>query len=339
MKKVVLVVFSCVFFNTVFSQNSPIVVSFYNLENLYDTINDPLINDEDFLPDGAYAYTTKIYKEKLHKLASVLSKLGKDENPEGFAVCGLAEIENEGVLIDLAKQPELIDRNLKIVQFNSPDARGIDVALYYNPKLFKLLGAQAIPLDLPNDGSGKEKTRDILWVTGRLKGEVVHIFVNHWPSRRGGEAATAPKRNLAAKTGKRIMDSLVKADPSTKFITMGDLNDDPNNESITKYYNAKSKIKDVKPGAMYNPFTSFYNQGIGTMAYQDAWGLFDQILVSHTFVDKKTSGLKFKEAVVYNRSFLIEKFGQYKGYPKRSFVGSLWNEGYSDHFPTLIVLE
>jgi Endonuclease/Exonuclease/phosphatase family len=323
-----------------FSQ-SPTVVAFYNLENLYDTINDPLINDEDFLPNGAYAYTTRIYQEKLDNLAFVLEKLGKDHNSDGFAVCGVAEIENEGVLNDLVHQKALKDRNLRIVQFNSPDARGIDVALLYNPKYFKVLGAKAVGLDLPLDasGEGKEKTRDILWVTGKLNGQLVHLFVNHWPSRRGGEAATAPKRNLAAKTGKRIMDSLIAADPGAKCITMGDLNDDPNNESITKFYNAKGKIKDVRKGAMFNPFLKFYNDGIGTMAYQDAWGLFDQIIISEALINKKTTGLHFEKAEVYNRSFLIEKFGQYKGYPKRAFVGALWNQGYSDHFPTLILLK
>lgn len=324
-----------------FAQKKPIVVAFYNLENLYDTINDPKVNDEDFLPNGSYAYTTQIYQEKLTNLADVLSKLGIDENPDGFAICGSAEIENANVLEDLVQQPALKNRNLKFVQFDSPDARGIDVCLFYNPKYFKLLGAQALGLDLPLDksGEGKEKTRDILWVTGKLNGEVVHVFVNHWPSRRGGEAATAPKRILAAKTGKRIMDSIANADPAAKFITMGDLNDDPNNISLTKGYNAKGKLKDVKKGAMFNPFVSFYNEGIGTLAYQDAWGLFDQIIVSNTLVDKKASGLKFSKAVVYNRSFLVEKFGQYKGYPKRAFNGSLWNQGYSDHFPTYITLE
>ncbi len=326
-------------FSSTYAQKKPVVISFYNLENFYDTLDDPKISDEDFTPNGPYAYTSKVFQEKLDNLSDVLSKLGTDINSDGFAVCGVAEIENMDVLKILCAQPKLANRKLKIAQFNSPDARGIDVALLYNPKYFKMTGARALPVELAADGSGKERTRDVLWVTGKLMNEEVHFFVNHWPSRRGGEAATLPKRNFAAGVGKKIMDSLTKINKDVKFITMGDLNDDPINESVAKVYNAKGKIKDVKDGAMYNPFMDFYKNGIGTLAYQDAWGLFDQIIISKGLIDKKAEGLQFKKAEVYNRSFLTEKFGQFKGYPKRAFVGNLWNNGYSDHYPTLIVLD
>jgi hypothetical protein len=321
-------------------QTRPAIIAFYNFENLYDTLNDPKIDDEDFQPTGAYAYTGEIYKTKQQHLEAVVSKFGIDANSDGFALLGTAEIENDVVLRDLCNQPWLKKRNIKFVQFDSPDRRGIDVALLYNPSYFKVLQAKALPVLMPTDGSGKEFTRDVLWVTGKLQGEVVHVFVNHWPSRRGGEAASAPKRKLAAGVSKAIYDSLIKEDPNVKTIIMGDLNDDPINESVTKVLGAEGKLKDVKGNKMFNPFMDFYKNGIGTLAYQDAWGLFDQIILSPSFVIKnRGGGLKFDHARVFNESFLIEKFGQYKGYPKRSFVGSTWNDGYSDHFPSMIYLK
>jgi Endonuclease/Exonuclease/phosphatase family len=318
----------------------PTVVAFYNFENLYDTLNDPKIDDEDFQPNGAYAYTGEIYRTKQQHLETVVSKFGIDANPDGFALLGTAEIENGTVLRDLCNQPWLKKRNIKFVQFDSPDRRGIDVALLYNPAYFKVLQARALPVIMQSDGTGKEFTRDVLWVTGKLNGEVVHVFVNHWPSRRGGEAASAPKRKLAAGVSKAVYDSLIKEDPNVKTIIMGDLNDDPINESITEVLGAEGKLKNVKGNKMFNPFMDFYKNGIGTLAYQDAWGLFDQIILSPSFVIKnRGGGVKFDHARVFNESFLIEKFGQYKGYPKRSFVGSTWNDGFSDHFPSMIYLK
>jgi hypothetical protein len=316
------------------------ILAFYNFENLYDTLNDPKIDDEDFQPNGAYAYTGEIYKTKLQHLEQVVSKLGVDQNSDGFALLGTAEIENETVLRDLCEQPWLKARKIKFVQFDSPDRRGIDVALLYNPAYFKVLSAQALPVLMPTDGSGKEFTRDVLWVMGKMNGDTVHVFVNHWPSRRGGEAASAPKRKLAAGVSKVVYDSLIKANPNVKTIVMGDLNDDPTNESITKILGAVGDLKQVKGNKMYNPFLDFYRNGIGTLAFQDAWGLFDQIILSPGFVVKgRGAGMKYDHARVFNESFLIEKFGQYKGYPKRSFVGSTWNDGFSDHFPSIVYLK
>lgn len=310
-----------------------IAVGFYNLENYYDTLNDPRVNDDEFTPDGANAYSGKVFKKKVDNLSSVIEKMGMDKTDEGLAILGVAEIENEEVLKVLCAHPNLAKRNWKVVHFDSPDERGVDVGLLYNPSLFKLMSAQAlrVPVEL-----GDRPTRDILYVSGRLAGDVVHVFVNHWPSRRGGESATREKRKLAASVSKKIIDSLLKINPLTKVILMGDLNDDPINASVTEVLDAKGKPGEVRTYNMYNPWLSFYKQGNGTMAYQDTWGLFDQILVSSGFLRKLSGGLQYEEAEIFNRSFMIEKFGQYKGYPKRSYSNGVWNDGYSDHFPTIL---
>ncbi len=313
------------------------VVGFYNLENLFDTLNDSTKNDDDFTPNGSYANTEEVFRKKLSNIADVISQLGIEKNEDGPALLGVAEVENYYVLQELVKQKKIAKRNYKIVHFDSPDYRGIDVALLYNPTYFKLLEARALYVSLAAAGS-TFPTRDILYVKGNLKGEPIHVFVNHWPSRRGGEAASSEKRKLAAGVCKKMIDSLRKDEPNIKTIVMGDLNDDPINQSVTEVLKATGNRKKASINNMYNPWLSFYKQGIGTIAWQDTWGLFDQIILSYAWVNKKSSGLHFSSAEVFNRSFLIEKSGRYKGYPKRSFSWGVWNDGYSDHFPTLIYL-
>ncbi len=320
--------------------NTYTAIGFYNLENFYDTINDPAINDEDFTPNGLYAYTGSVYNEKVENLVEVISQLGTEKVSEGLSLMGTAEIENDAVLQSVCDHPKMKNKHWKFVHFDGPDARGVDCALFYNTQNFKVLEAHSLDVDLGSDGSDdKYKTRDVLFVKGKLKGEIVYVFVNHWPSRRGGEAATAPKRKIAAGVSKKIIDSLMKIDPTTKVILMGDLNDDPINESMTKVLGCKAKIKDTKAGGLYNPWVDFYKKGYGTMAFNDAWGLFDQIVVSYGFVNNTNTGLQFQMAEVFNKSFMIQKNGPYKNYPKRSFSNNVWNNGYSDHFPTIIYLK
>lgn len=322
---------------TVFAQaKKTVAVGFYNLENFYDTINDPLINDDDFTPDGANAYTPKVFWEKVENLSTVIAQMGMDKTDDGLAMLGVAEIENGDVLKTLCKSNRLKSRNWKVVHFDGPDERGVDCALLYNPALFRVLHAQSLTVEVEH---GDRPTRDVLYVTGKLLNDTVHVFVNHWPSRRGGEAATRAKRGLAASVSKKVIDSLMQKNPNAKVIDMGDLNDDPINKSVTEVLQAKGNRKDVKEGGLYNPWVSFYKKGLGTMAYQDTWGLFDQIIISYGFINDKSSGLHFVENEVFNRSFMIEKFGQYKGYPKRSYSNSVWNGGYSDHFPTIVYLK
>lgn len=326
------------FFSKAQNQFQVSVVGFYNFENLFDTINDPKINDEDFTPEGAYRYNSKVYFEKLHNLATVISKIGTELSPDGLALFGVAEIENETVLKDFASQPEVASRRYRFVHFESPDMRGIDVALFYNPKYFRVLSARALPVDV-KDGTGvKELTRDVLYCKGIFQGDTIHVFVNHWPSRRGGEAATVGKRMKAALVSKGVIDSLMAIDPLTKIVDMGDLNDDPISPSVAEGLKAKGNIKEVQPGGLFNPWVDFYKRGIGTLAYGDSWNLFDQIMISYGWLPKDQTGWRFYRAEVFNRPFLVNQFGNYKGYPHRSFDGNNWINGYSDHFPTLIYM-
>lgn len=314
-------------------------IAFYNFENLFDTEDDPRKFDEEFTPNGANHYTEEIYGQKLHNLATVIRKLGTEMTPDGPAIIGTAEIENGKVLEDLAQQPEIKDRNYKHVWFEGPDSRGIDVAMLYNPKYFKVINARALPVDLNGSEEKGGKTRDVLYVEGILAGDTVHIFVNHWPSRRGGEAASAPLRAIAAKVGKKVIDSLMKHNPSTRVVLMGDLNDDPVSPSVARVLGATGDKDDLKKTGLYNPWVSFYKNGIGTLGYNDSWNLFDQIMISAAWLraDEKTNW-KYYKAEVFNRDFLVQKFGQYKGYPHRSFDGTNWINGYSDHFPTIIYM-
>ncbi len=313
-------------------------IGFYNLENLYDTFDDPKKNDEEFLPDGPRRWTMEVYQEKQRNLARVISELGTELTPDGVAILGVAEIENRLVLEDLVKEPAIAHRNYEIVHYDSPDRRGVDVGLLYQPKYFTVTDSRAIPLKIYDDQKKRIYTRDILYVAGLFDGEPLHVLVNHWPSRRGGEAATQPYRNAAALVCKNVKDSLIRVDPNAKVIVMGDLNDDPSSPSVKKVLDAKAKKKDVKPGGFFNPMHEFFQKGIGTMAYRDAWSLFDQIIISEGLIREGQSGFRFYKARVYNEKYLIQKTGQFKGYPFRTFDFDDYIGGYSDHFPVFIYL-
>lgn len=313
-------------------------IGFYNLENLFDTINQPEVKDEEFTPTGANLYTPQVYIDKLGKLETVVADIGKDFTPDGFALLGVAEIENESVLQNLVHQPKLKERNLQIVHYNSPDERGIDVGLLYNPKYFKVKSSETIFVPIFNNDSTPRYTRDILYVTGLLDGEPVHVFVNHWPSRRGGEEASAPSRAIAAGVARHKIDSLLALNADSKIILMGDLNDDPISPSLTAVIKAKGDEKEIQRGDIFNPWMSYYKQGIGTLAYNDAWNLFDQIVFSSSFLNKEQKGVFYKEANIYKKEFMIQQSGRYKGYPKRTYDFNKYIGGYSDHFPTYIVL-
>lgn len=314
------------------------IIGFYNLENLFDTVNNPSKNDDEFTPGGDLKYNSRIYWDKLAHLSDAISQIGTDINPDGVAILGVAEVENDTVLNDLIRTEKLKGRKLRFVHYESPDIRGIDVGLLYNPKYFTVISSAALFVKLPGGSKDSYLTRDVLYVKGILDGDTVHVFVNHWPSRIGGEERSDPARAAAAMVSKIRVDSLVALNPRAKILIMGDLNDDPISPSITKVIKAKSRIEDVKPGDIYNPWTDFYKKGIGTLAYQDAWGLFDQIMLSGGWLDKAQNGYFYQKAVIFNKQFLVQKTGKYRGYSKRTWDGTTYNYGYSDHFPVYIMM-
>lgn len=312
-------------------------VAFYNVENLYDTIKDPNVNDVDFTPKGSNAWTSPRYIEKLDRLAEVIALMGSEYTTDGPAVVGLAEVENRAVVFDLTQHHRIKARGYEIVHYDSPDKRGIDVAFIYQPKYYKVESSSTHTLVIPKRDDFF--TRDMLLVSGQFMGERTHFIVAHWPSRRGGEKRSSPLREEAGKLAKKIIDSLTLAEgPDVKVIFMGDLNDDPVNKSVRVHMNSKGDVQQVVPGTMYNPFEELYKKGIGSLAWQDTWNLFDQIIMTPGFILNKT-GFHYYKAVVFNKPFLAQKDGRFKGYPWRSYAGGAYLAGYSDHFPTYILLK
>jgi len=317
-------------------------IGFYNLENLFDTIVDSDTNkilQEDFTPFGKKNFNSVRYYKKLDKLTEVISKLGTKHIPDGLAILGVSEIENKAVLVDLAATEKLKSRNYQVVHHESPDARGIDVGLLYNPKYFSVLSSKAYPLTTYGNGE-TFRTRDQLLVTGKLNGEKIHVLVAHWPSRRGGEKRSAPRRIAAGELAKSIVDSILTAEPNAKVIFMGDLNDDPVDTSVKETLNTVNKIKKIKEGTLYNPMETYYKNGIGTLAWRGSWNLFDQLILTPGLVTKTNdfSSYSFYKAHVYNEEYLKNSTGSYKGYPHRTYVGPNFINGYSDHFPVYLLL-
>ncbi len=315
--------------------------AFYNLENLFDTIKATDTNDEQFTPGGTYRWGALKYKNKLHNLAYAISNFATDNSSpfklkNGPAIIGVSEIENRQVLEDLIRTGELAKRNYGIVHYDSPDRRGIDVGLLYDKDQFTVESSDHIRLNIPD--MPDFRTRDQLLVTGILGGERVHVIVNHWPSRLGGAKQSSPLREASAALSKHIADSLRAIDPDSKVIIMGDLNDDPNNDSCKKILGAKKRQENVEPDGYFNAMWEHFDRGIGTLAYQGSWNLFDQIIVSGNLVGKDRSTLKFARSEVFNRDFLKQKEGKYKGYPLRTHASGVYLDGYSDHFPSLIYL-
>ena len=312
------------------------LVGFYNVENLFDLEKDPVKRDGDFTPSGRNAWTQDRYDKKLDNIARVISEMGTDISPDGMAVLGLCEVENRAVLKDLVTHSKIADRNYSIVHYESPDERGIDVALLYQPKYFTVTNSRAIGQVMFRDNGSRDYTRDVLLVSGDFKGEPLHVLVNHWPSRGGGEARSRPGRNQAAQINRQIIDSLQAADPEAQVIVMGDLNDDPTNESVTSFLRAKGDRGQVGKDDLYNPMHAYYVQGIGTGAYRDAWNLFDQLIVSQPLLEQE--GWFFQTARIFRPKYLFQQSGRYKGYPFRTFAGGQFLGGYSDHLPVYMVL-
>ena len=314
-------------------------LAFYNLENLFDTINDVSKNDEASPIMELKSNRGEVYLDKIDKLASVIAQIGKEKTNTSPAIIGVCEIENLSVLEDLVNSIHLKKKNYGIIHYESPDKRGIDVALLYQKRYFKPLFHESYNPNIYKDNK-KVYTRDQLLVSGYLDDELIHVIVNHWPSKRGG-TSSIPLREKAAYQNTKIIAQIREKDPNAKIFTMGDFNDDPIESSFKKVLKTKAKKSKLKKGDIYNPFEMMFKRGLNTGAYRDNISLFDQILISSSLVDKGEkdfSSYKMYQANIFNKRFMMQKTGKYKGYPLRSFANGGYTGGYSDHFPVYMYI-
>ncbi|MFA9290327.1 MAG: hypothetical protein ACEQSF_03775 [Solirubrobacteraceae bacterium] len=298
-----------------------------------------LINNEEFTPKGPRLWNKARYEKKIEKISYVISNIGKELFHSPPVIVGLSEIENETVLKDLLNSQLLGNYKYNYVHFNSLDSRGIDCALIYQSSRFKLIESKNYRVELIKDQI-KEYSRDILFVSGLLDGEKISVFVNHWPSRRSGEKLSEAYRIKTATILATKIKELKEKNAEEKIVIMGDFNDNPTNKSI-KMLNSKPLKENLANEDFYNPMEVLFKKGFGTAAYMDSWFLFDQFLVSASLVNEKNMGLyHYHNAGIFDKEFLKTPKGKYKGYPRRSFNGIIFDEdGFSDHFPVYLNLK
>lgn len=327
------------------------VIGFYNLENLFDIYDDPVKNDSEFLPEGKNKWTQAKYEKKLHNMAKVIRSMA-DNNKRWHTILGISEIENRLVIEDLVSQPEIADANYEIVHYDSPDRRGVDVALLYKPDQFTYLDSESIPFDFNSDIDFSDtdtsyfKTRDILMVHGLIAGEHFAFYVAHLPSRIGGKGG-----NLRGRGGEIIYNHAMMMEekyPGIKIVAMGDMNDNPTDDSMAKYLHGQERLENVTPGEFFSPYVSMLKAGYGSLCYQGVWSIYDLELVNYNLAHAPDGGLKIQPVtknhgkeyygVVFKRPWMTTQKGQYKGYPFRTFSNGAFVGGYSDHYPTYIVV-
>ena len=325
---------------SVVAQDKPYMVAFWNFENLFDIYNDPETHDDEFTPEGIKKWNETKYQKKLSNLERVIFDMAAI-NKDYPVVFGVSEIENRSVLEDLVSQPKLKGAKYRICHFDSPDARGVDVAFLYRADVFKLEGSDNIKLNVPE--LPNFRTRDLVVMWGTIEGEPFYFLVSHWPSRLGGKEASQFKRDACAKQIREIKDSLLRENPATKVVVMGDFNDDATDASLVKVMGAKGKVKELNTGDFFNPYVQMLKAGLGTLAYQDSWNLFDNICVTENLVNgtygklRLIKGKKFY-GNIFTRPYMLQQEGQYKGYPLRTFVTNNFQNGFSDHFPVYIYI-
>lgn len=305
-------------------------LAFYNIENLFDIENDPLTNDDDFLPTSRKRWTPKRYNNKLRKLGSVISKIGPDDSVKAPVLVGLAEVENKRVLNDLINSEHLSNEGYSYIHYDSDDERGIDVALLYKKEFFKILNSETYSIYLQNEEGLQDYTRDILVVKGSINGEILNLIITHWSSRREGQQETEFKRITAAIKINAIIKNIKTDNPEAKIVLMGDFNDNPNDKSLQLVENESN---------LFNPFKTIWSRDKGSLNHNFEWNLFDQILFTTNFFNSTNNKLSFKHADVFNGKFLTQYHGKYKGQPFRTYVGKKYKGGYSDHFPVYITLK
>ncbi len=314
-------------------------IMFYNVENLFDTQNDSLINDEAFLPEGDNHWSIHKYYTKQQMLSKCISAVGGWENPE---IIGLCEIENKKVLVELVNQNSLKSAKYGIVHHNSPDGRGIDVALLYRREKFKVISDTAIKVVFPNDS--KSRTRDILYVKGlALETDTLHLFVTHWPSKYGGAFVTVPKRAHVATILKHLSDSIRIANPKANIIIMGDFNDKPEDESVSNFLQAKSP-ENYTSNDLVNLMFPMSKKGLGSHFYDGSgfneWSTIDQLVVSANLLSPENRLMvKNNQAYIFKAPFLLKTNKNGLEVPFRTFIGQRYSGGFSDHLPVYLDLQ
>ncbi|MEZ4875368.1 MAG: endonuclease [Flavobacteriaceae bacterium] len=298
-------------------------IAFYNLENLFDTQDDPETLDDDFTEGSYKNWNEKRFQNKVQKLGKVISTIGFDKTKHPPVLIGVAEVENSTVLEALVASKHLQNKNYGFVHFDSPDERGIDNALLYRKDFFKVSHQEAHTLYVTNEVGERDYTRDILHVFGSLQEQPLHILVNHWPSRRQGTQETDYKRLAAAQKNLEIIHAIQSKDPEARIMVMGDFNDDPLSESL----------QTLTAKTFYNPMEVLLTQYQGSLSHEETWHLFDQILVSHNFLKGHENPFRFESAHIFNPKQIQEYKEAYKGLPFRTYVGKKYLGGYSDHFP------
>lgn len=315
-------------------------VAFYNVENLFDTIDDSAILDDDYTPEGKNNYTAANYHHKIENIAAVINRIGTDIAKSSPVILGLAEIENLTVLEDLVKSDQIKNQQYQIIHYDSPDRRGIDVAFIYKEAFFNPIHHEKIELKIWDENGTRIFTRDLLWVSGIMDNEVIHFIINHWPSRRGGRSRSEPKRMKAAYMVRQIISKIYQEYPEAKIIIMGDFNDDPINKSIKEGIMESLDSSKTNNDHFFNPMEKMFKKGLNTLAYRDGLNLFDQMILSKNLLrtQKLIGDLTFFKAGIYNPEMLTTQTGKYKGYPYRSFENNKYVGGYSDHYPVYICL-
>lgn len=306
------------------------VAMFYNVENLYDTINDPKINDDEFTPAGKVPWTSERLVTKINHTVQVITDI---ESPAMPDLIGFAEIENKQVLEMLTSSAGLNKTKYGIIHYDSPDERGIDVAILYNPATFKVVSSEPLNVTLPDN----DLTRDILYVKGKLNsGEILHVFINHWPSRREGSEISAAKRMTAAKVLRAKLDEIQKLDKSANILILGDFNDEPSDKSIAEGLKVLSPDQTISNNNLYGLLYPEFKKGKGSLFYKD-WDLFDQVIVSGKMLSNK-KGLRtsVSNAGIFNADYLLFKNKTGESRPNRTMSSDKYYGGYSDHLPVFV---
>lgn len=302
-------------------------IAFYNLENLFDTKNDHRTLDDDFTEHSFKKWNEKRFRKKISNLGKVISKIGV--NKMGFppVFLGVAEVENSFVLDALVQSKHLKKKEYAYVHFDSPDERGIDTALLYRKNYVEILNKETHTLYVTNELGERDYTRDILHVEAKIEEHTIHILVNHWPSRRSGTEVTSEKRMVAASKNLEIINSILQVNSNARIVIMGDFNDDPHSESVKK----------LTSDYLYNPMEVLFSKYEGSLSHRETWHLFDQIIISHNFLQGAPNLFQFKSAHIYNPGEIREFKEKFKHLPLRTFLGKKYLGGYSDHFPVYAV--